>query len=131
MAGQQNLIIDHELEVSRDDEIYLRSNWKLVSVCQFFNLFRSVFKLQSAVTPYDLEQSLLRPQHDPLVADLITRLLSKKPSQSSFKSSVSAGGALAYLGGASDVQSSIEYEEWNRMLAKRFNAHFKNFRKFV
>mmetsp|Transcript_19885 Transcript_19885/g.30623 ORF Transcript_19885/g.30623 Transcript_19885/m.30623 type:complete len:105 (+) Transcript_19885:678-992(+) len=29
------------------------------------------------VTPYDLEMSILRPQHDPLVGELITRLLQK------------------------------------------------------
>jgi len=51
----------YDLEVSKEDEMYLRNNWKLVSTCQFINLFKNVIKVKDAVTPYDLEQSLLRP----------------------------------------------------------------------
>ena len=60
MSSSTNL--DLELEVSREDEMYLRNNWKLIAASQFLNLFRGLLKLKdTAVTPYELEQTLLRP----------------------------------------------------------------------
>ena len=73
---QSNL--DDELKVSKEDEIYLRNHWKLVATSQFVNLFRNLFKLKEPLTPYDLEQTLLRPQHDTLITDLMGRLLNKR-----------------------------------------------------
>lgn len=69
----------YDFEVSREDELILRKDCKLVSTTQFINIFKNVLKLKEAVTPYDLEQSLLRPQHDPLCSDLMSKLLAKKP----------------------------------------------------
>ena len=55
----------YDLEVSKEDEMLLRNNWKLISTAQFLNMFRNVMKMNKdpyyMVTPYDLEQSLLRP----------------------------------------------------------------------
>jgi hypothetical protein len=51
----------YDFEVSKEDELCLRNNWKLPSTCQFINLFKNVLKVKDTVTPYDLEQSLLRP----------------------------------------------------------------------
>ena len=44
-----------------NEEASLKNHWKLIATAQFFNLFKNVFKLRDPVTPYDLEQSLLRP----------------------------------------------------------------------
>ncbi len=51
----------YDFEVSKEDELFLRNNWKLPATCQFINLFRNVLRVKDVVTPYDLEQSLLRP----------------------------------------------------------------------
>mgnify|MGYP006108406855 CR=1 FL=1 len=32
---------------------------------------------EKVITPYDLEQSILKPQFDPLVGEIVTRLLQK------------------------------------------------------
>ena len=53
--------INNDIEVSKDEEMFLRHHWKLISTCQFTNMFKNVLKLRDNVTPYDLEQSLLRP----------------------------------------------------------------------
>ena len=54
--------LDLELEGSKEDEIYLRNNWKLIAASQFLNIFRGLLKLKdTGVTPYELEQTLLRP----------------------------------------------------------------------
>ncbi len=102
--------LEDELQVSKEDETYLRNHWKLVATSQFVNLFRNLFKLKDPLTPYDLEQTLLRPQHDSLITDLMGRLLNKR--------------------GVSDANFSQEYDTWNVLLAKKFNSMYKNYRKF-
>lgn len=47
--------LDMELEVSIEDQHYLRNHWKLVSTAQFLNLFKNVFKFKECISPYDLE----------------------------------------------------------------------------
>ena len=47
--------IEDDLAVPREDEVYLRNSWKLLASCQFFNLFRGLFKLKEPLTPFDLE----------------------------------------------------------------------------
>jgi hypothetical protein len=47
--------ITYDLEVSKEDERVLRNDWKLVSICQFINMFKNVLKLKDVVNPYDLE----------------------------------------------------------------------------
>lgn len=106
----------------------MRGHWKLVSCCQFITMFRNVLKLKDAVTPYDLEQSLLRPQHDPLVGEILARLLEPRKFAKKEMSSHSSS-ALAYLGGEANPPG-IEYEEWNKLLAKKFHTWFKQYAKF-
>ena len=122
MRGHED---DIDMETPKEDEIYLQNHWKLVATAQFFNLFKNLFKLRDAVTPYDLEQSLLRPQYDPLVGDLISRLINKKYLKSG---PVTSNSSLAYFG--VNDGSCADYEEWNVNLAKRFSAMFKTFKKF-
>ena len=82
-----------------------------MAIAQFVNLFRNLFKLKEPVTPYDLEQTLLRPQHDSaLITDLMGRLLNKR--------------------GVSDQNFTSDYDSWNVLLAKKFNGMYKNYRKF-
>ena len=109
ISGMQSNL-DDELKVSKEDEVYLRNHWKLVATSQFVNLFRNLFKLKDPLTPYDLEQTLLRPQHDTLITDLMGRLLNKR--------------------GVSDPNFTLDYETWNELLAKKFNGMYKNYRKF-
>lgn len=45
----------YDLDVSKEDEMLLRNNWKLISTSQFVNLFRNALKIKESVTPYDLE----------------------------------------------------------------------------
>jgi len=45
----------YDLDVSKEEELILRNNWKLISTCQFINLFKNVLKVKEPVTPYDLE----------------------------------------------------------------------------
>ncbi len=52
MRGHED---DIDMETPKEDEIYLQNHWKLVATAQFFNLFKNLFKLRDAVTPYDLE----------------------------------------------------------------------------
>lgn len=47
--------ITYDLEVSKEDELVLRNHWKLVSTCQFINMFKNILKLKEGVSPYDLE----------------------------------------------------------------------------
>ena len=68
----------YDFEVSKEDELILKNEWKLTATCQFFNLFKSMLKLKEPIAPYDLEQSLLRPQHDPLCGELMSKLLAKR-----------------------------------------------------
>jgi hypothetical protein len=42
---------------------------------------------------------------------------------------IHASSALSYLGGESSV-GGIDYEEWNKMLAKKFHTWFKQYSKF-
>jgi len=84
-----------------------------------------VFKLRDPVTPYDLEQSLLRPQYDPLCGDLISRLVNKRYLKSG---PVTSNSSLAYFG--VNEGSTADYEEWNVALAKRFSSLFKTYKKF-
>ena len=51
----------YDFEVPKEDELLLRNQWKLPATCQFINMFRNVLKIRDPITPYDLEQSLLRP----------------------------------------------------------------------
>lgn len=112
----------YDLEVSKEDEMVLRNNWKLISTSQFINLFKNALKLKETVTPYDLEQSLLRPQHDPLCAELMSRLLHKK--------NIKKGPDGNIISTTSDNCQTLDYDTWNMMLAKRFSMWFKNYRKF-
>lgn len=111
-SGSASALIDEELEVSKEDELFLRNHWKLIAIAQFFNLFKPVLRFRDCITPYDLEQSLLRPQHDPLCGDLVTRLLTRK-------------GAKAADSGAP------LYDQWSMQLAKRFSAMHKEYAKFA
>ena len=124
--ASRSAALNLELEVNKDDERYLRSSWKLVSCCQFLTMFRNVLKLKDAVTPYDLEQSLLRPQHDPLVGEILARLLDLRKYA---KKELSTSSAFSYLGGEGSV-GGVEYEEWNKMLTKKFHTWFKQYAKF-
>jgi hypothetical protein len=47
--------LDEQLEVPKEDELYLRNHWKLVAVSQFVDLFKNLFKFKDPLTPYDLE----------------------------------------------------------------------------
>lgn len=102
---QNGIILDSEFEVSQEDVMILRNNWKLVSTTQFLCLFKNVLKLKESVTPYDLEQSLLRPQHDPLCGEILSKLLSQKKSP------------------------NMDYDAWNFLLAKKFNMMYKTYLK--
>ena len=35
----------YDLEVSKEDEQLFRNNWKLISTCQFLNMFRNVMRM--------------------------------------------------------------------------------------
>ena len=59
---------------------------KVPSICQFLQIFKGVLRINytnsdtkesKAICPFDLEQSILRPQFDPLVGDIVSRLLQK------------------------------------------------------
>jgi hypothetical protein len=47
--------VNYDFDVSKEDELLLRNHWKLISTCQFVNMFKNVLKLRQSVTPYDLE----------------------------------------------------------------------------
>jgi hypothetical protein len=130
--ASRSAVIDKEIEVDKEDESYLRNNWKLVSVCQFLTLFKSLLKLKDTMTPYDLEQSLHRPQHDPLCGEVIARVLEPRRFAKKELSSHAQSTALAYLGGggSSHDNGSLDYDEWNKLLAKKFFYWFKHYAKF-
>lgn len=108
----------YDFEVPKEDELLLRNQWKLPATCQFINMFRNVLKIKDPLTPYDLEQSLLRPQHDPLCGELMIKLMSKRQLKKDGNAPVS-----------DSTQQNLEYNVWNEMLAKRFAMMYKNYRK--
>jgi hypothetical protein len=66
---------------------------------------------------HDVELSILRPQFDPLVGELISRLLQKtkwRPRQYEEDEPIIA----------------TSYEVWNTNLAKKFQSMFKNYKKY-
>ena len=105
--------IDDDLEVPVEDEKYLRNNWKLLATVQFLNLFKQLFKFKEPVVPFDLEQALLRPQHDALCSELMTKLMHRRG-----------------VNWASNDGTVLEYEQWCMQLAKKFNGMYKAYRKF-
>ena len=69
------------------------------------------------ITPYDVEQSILRPQFDPLVGELVSRLLQKnKWKPRNFDEE--------------ELYFTMPYDQWNENLAKKFSSMFKNYKKF-
>ena len=56
----------------------------------------------------------------------MSRLLNKK----SLKKESGFGSSMSYLGGTDQSGASLEYDQWNMMLAKRFHVMFKTYRKF-
>ncbi len=105
--------MDLYFEISKDDENALRNSPKLPAVCHFLTLFKRHFKLPE-VTPYDLEQSLLLPQYNSLVGEVVSRLISKR----SLKKDSSTNDA------------SQDYDRWNEVLAKKVSLMFKTYRRF-
>jgi len=107
--------IDDHLAVPREDELYLRNHWKLLASVQFLNLFKNLFRFKdpAVITPFDLEQSLLRPQHDSLCSELMTKLLHRKG-----------------VNWAANDGEVLEYDQWCMQLAKKFNGMYKAYRKF-
>ena len=75
------------------------------------------------MSPFDLEYSILRPQFDPLVGEIVSRLLMKNKWK--YKESDREKDE------AEDAQAQIQnYEQWNESLAKKFNVWYKNYIKF-
>eukprot|EP00347_Sterkiella_histriomuscorum_P006888 403351054 len=85
-------------------------------------MFKNVLKLKEPLTPYDLEQSLLRPQHDPLCAELMSRLLQKRVVRKDPNGNE--------IQPKNDNFQVLDYDSWNMMLAKKFSSMHKNYRKF-
>ena len=71
--------------------------------------------LETQVKPYDLEQSILRPQYDTLCGDIVSRL---------------AVGPLARKG-SNRQASDEEYEKWNDALAKKVSVWYKQYLSIV
>lgn len=80
----------------------------------------------TTITPYDLEQSILRPQFDPLVGELVSRLLMKN------KWKLKAGDTGQQDKGNEEegAPPALNYEQWNENLAKKFNVMYKSYKKF-
>ena len=79
----------------------------------------------TTVTPFDLEQSILRPQFDPLVGELVSRLLMKN------KWKLKAGEtAPEKQKDDEEGAPSLNYEQLNENLAKKFNVMYKSYKKF-
>lgn len=123
-----------------------------MSIVQFMGIFRNVLRLNlnrqmtigeyqdlnlaqsmepksltsKKVTPYDLEQSILRPQFDPLVGELVTRLLQKNKWKLKAGDNVGKHGAVD----EEEDKTQLSYEQWNENLAKKFNVLFKSYQKF-
>ena len=76
------------------------------------------------ITPYDLEQSILRPHLDPLVGELVIRLIqrSKVKVKEGAKGNGDEGSDLPVV--------TQTYEQWNENLAKKFSAMYKTYLKF-
>ena len=138
-------------EVTAEEEEELRNLPKVAAVCQFMALFRNVLKINAngcldqnawgtaaassapqgnnkVISTHDLEQSILRPQFDPLVGELVSRLLQKNKWKLKEVASAPADkGAAENEPAHNNLQS---YEQWNENLAKKFNVMYKNYKKF-
>ena len=92
---------------------------------QYGSVTAPISSKSTTVTPQDLEQSILRPQFDPLVGELVSRLLMKN------KWKLKAGEAThEKQKDDEDNGPSLNYEQWNENLAKKFNVMYKSYKKF-
>lgn len=138
MSDYQNI---YDFEVTPEDEHLVKNLPKVPAICQFMIIFKNVLKLNTnlseltniytqpksslpkTISPQDLEQSILRPQFDPLVGELVSRLLQKNKWKLK-------EGAQEKAGDPDKEQAIQSYEQWNENLAKKFNVMFKVYKKF-
>ena len=91
----------------------------------------TIQKVDKLITPFDLEHSILRPQVDPLVGDIVTRLLQKiKWKLKDADVSKGKGAADAYADEDRQAVQSQSYDQWNEALAKKFAVMYKKYLKF-
>jgi hypothetical protein len=117
----------------------LRNDPRLVQLAQFVNLFKSILKLKTGradsspehdnLSPADLEHAILKPQFNPLVGELVTKLLSKNLAK--ITTTQNNDESENHLNLEQDSASTLQYETWNVQLAKKMAAMFKQYRKFA
>ena len=91
----------------------------------------TIQKVDKLITPFDLEHSILRPQVDPLVGDIVTRLLQKiKWKLKDADVSKGKGAVDAYADEDRQAVQSQSYDQWNEALAKKFAVMYKKYLKF-
>lgn len=81
-----------DIEVQPEHELEVKAQAKIPAICQFINIFKNVLRFNpqsliqldssqknnvKTITPNDLEQSILRPHLDPLVGELVIRLIQR------------------------------------------------------
>ena len=133
--------IDFEKEMKA-----LASESKLLTICQFMSMFRHVMKIYPTslesdnsdslmlhtedkpyysetnrlITPDELSHSIIYPHVDPLVGQIVSRLLAKaRPTKVAYDKAVEEEEIVL-----------TPYDMWNENLAKKWSVLYKNYQKF-